>query len=588
MHRHLQEMAQRARAVTGHHAMSAAAELVEASFRPDRDPGGLGPSRLEAPMAPGAGSHGGPVPIARQVPDTANDRTAPVPSEGLRRTGLARYQRKMTEPHFLFPAVTVIVLGVIWATTLTLVRIDHAASRAAAIVATREIAETYEAQVARSVREIDQTLKFIKHACRADHGFRVLGRLKAEGLLPPELVFAVSIADAQGNIVDSIKPVMIRNVADRDYFRIARTSGDLVVGRPRRSSPSDEWHLRFVRRLDAPDGRFAGVVMVAVDSAYFVSGYEAVRMGDAGILGMLGADGVFRARRIGDTVSAGDHVDYAKLVPRGDGADPTVELEASPWDGIRRFTASRELFNQSLAVVVGLSEDEQLAPARARCRSYLWIAAVVSALIAAAMGAMGYLSWRLALDRRRAASKRASDAERIEFLAYHDPLTRLPNRRYFASLLHRAIEHAKSREERICMLFIDLDGFKEINDTLGHEAGDQLLQGVAARTRACLRDSDTVARLGGDEFVALLPQLREDAQMAHLAQKILRALSEPFDLCGTQSGVTASIGISRYPLDGIDADSLSKSADSAMYEAKHSGKNRYCFHGVGDRVRQPA
>ena len=119
----------------------------------------------------------------------------------------------------------------------------------------------------------------------------------------------------------------------------------------------------------------------------------------------------------------------------------------------------------------------------------------------------------------RVVEAQLAHAERVEYLAYHDELTTLPNRSLFSKLLGQSINLAHRYNRQLAVLFIDLDGFKYVNDTLGHEAGDQLLQEVAARLKACLRDSDTVARLGGDEFVALLPELDEEEYVAAVAQK---------------------------------------------------------------------
>ena len=131
---------------------------------------------------------------------------------------------------------------------------------------------------------------------------------------------------------------------------------------------------------------------------------------------------------------------------------------------------------------------------------------------------------------------------------------------------------------QLAVLFLDLDHFKNINDTLGHEAGDQLLQEVAARLKTCLRESDTVARLGGDEFVVMLPELDVEKYTATVAQKILSAVARPFVLAGQEYRVTASIGISTYPQDGLDEQTLTKNADIAMYKAKEEGKNNFQFY----------
>jgi diguanylate cyclase (GGDEF)-like protein len=135
------------------------------------------------------------------------------------------------------------------------------------------------------------------------------------------------------------------------------------------------------------------------------------------------------------------------------------------------------------------------------------------------------------------------------------------------------------------VLFLDLDRFKYINDTLGHEAGDQLLQEVARRLKGCLRDSDTVARLGGDEFVVLLPQLPDETHVTAVAHKILSAIARPFVLLGQEFRVTTSIGISTYPADGLDEQALMKNADIAMYKAKEEGKNQFQFYSESLNVQ---
>jgi diguanylate cyclase (GGDEF)-like protein len=173
---------------------------------------------------------------------------------------------------------------------------------------------------------------------------------------------------------------------------------------------------------------------------------------------------------------------------------------------------------------------------------------------------------------------RIRSEERIKHLAYHDALTTLPNRSLFSKLLNQAIHQAHRYRRPLAVMFLDLDRFKQINDTLGHSAGDQLLQEVASRLKACLRDSDTVARLGGDEFVVLLPELDEEKYVAMVAQKILVAIAKPFVLAGHEFRVTASIGISIYPQNGKDEQTLKKNADIAMYQAKQDGKNTFQFY----------
>jgi len=171
-----------------------------------------------------------------------------------------------------------------------------------------------------------------------------------------------------------------------------------------------------------------------------------------------------------------------------------------------------------------------------------------------------------------------ADAQRLEYQAYHDALTGLPNRSRFSTLLGDSIRKAHAEERQLAVAFLDLDGFKQINDTMGHEAGDQLLREVARRLEACVRDSDTVARLGGDEFVVLLRNLDDGQYAATVARKILIAVARPFTLLGHEFRITASVGISTYPHDGLDEQTLTKNADIAMYQAKGAGKNTFEFY----------
>ena len=172
-------------------------------------------------------------------------------------------------------------------------------------------------------------------------------------------------------------------------------------------------------------------------------------------------------------------------------------------------------------------------------------------------------------------TERTYAEEQIKHLAYHDALTGLPNRLLFKDRLTVALSHAQRDHSRLAVVFLDLDRFKVINDSLGHNIGDQLLQAVAARVQQCVRDSDTVARLGGDEFTLLLPNLVRSDDAAPIAAKILEAVRHPFHIEGREFFITTSIGISLYPEDGTDAESLIKNADTAMYQAKEQGRDNY-------------
>jgi diguanylate cyclase (GGDEF)-like protein/PAS domain S-box-containing protein len=174
-------------------------------------------------------------------------------------------------------------------------------------------------------------------------------------------------------------------------------------------------------------------------------------------------------------------------------------------------------------------------------------------------------------------TRRKEDEERILYQANYDPLTGLPNRSLFLDRLNRALSTAARARTKVGLMFIDLDGFKLVNDTLGHDIGDLLLKETSGRLGHCVRVSDTVARLGGDEFTVLMPNLDDPSHAPVVAQRILESLSQPFHLNGHESFVSASIGITVYPEDATDATELLKNADSAMYRAKELGKGNYQF-----------
>lgn len=172
----------------------------------------------------------------------------------------------------------------------------------------------------------------------------------------------------------------------------------------------------------------------------------------------------------------------------------------------------------------------------------------------------------------------AKDAERLlQRLAHFDPLTELPNRTLFLDRLEQAIEHGRRAGRMTALMLLDLDRFKLVNDTLGHRAGDLLLVEAARRLRACVRNEDTVARLGGDEFTVLLHEVKGFGDAARIADKILESLALPFELDGQQATVSASIGITIWPVDGSDRDTLIRNADASMYRAKRRGRGAFRF-----------
>lgn len=170
--------------------------------------------------------------------------------------------------------------------------------------------------------------------------------------------------------------------------------------------------------------------------------------------------------------------------------------------------------------------------------------------------------------------------QRLEYLAHHDLLTGLSNRLHFQANLAQALTHAARYGRCVAVLYVDLDRFKQINDTLGHAAGDKVIKAVGERLRSCVRAEDAIARLGGDEFVVALEQ-HEREEAAALAEKIIQAVRQPMDIDGHAVTLSSSVGISIYPDDGHDGTALIETADIAMYHAKQQGKNMFQYFVPG-------
>jgi diguanylate cyclase (GGDEF)-like protein/PAS domain S-box-containing protein len=786
------------------------------------------------------------------------------------RAGLARFAERVLEPHILFPSLALMLLSVVWGATFQLIRIEEVRAVRAAIDSSAELIETYEAQMVRNLAAINQTLRTTKYAYEFKRSADILTELNDKSLLPPALVFTVAITDRSGEVVASTRADAWESVGRQQFFQVhrERDSDMPFVSPPVQGVDKEEWCIKFTRRLNAADGSFDGIVMVSVDPAYFTSGYERSRLGDQGLLGLLAADGTFLAKRTGEKISWGDAAEITVSTAVGDSQARSAII--NPWDNVRRYTHTSRIHGFPLSVVVGLSEEEQLAPFEERRRGYLWKAAAVSALVLAVVAAMGFLSWQLTTNRRRtrkaqetyyAASDASLDAffvlrsvrnadgeiedfilddtnrrgaamfghekerligtslcrafpdtrhngtfeeyvsvaesksmhekewenqyrrlrvgwlhrqivaveggvvvimrditerkhaealrsgqarvlemiatgtplpevlqsllhlvasqlpgmigsillldkdgehlvhgaavnlpqtytraidgvaigpqaggcgtavfrretvivndiqrdplwanyrelanehglracwstpilshqdcvlgtfamyyrdaheptaveqqlvgmatriagiaierkqseDRINYMAHHDPLTGLPNRSLLDDRVEQAMLYAQRYDRQLTIMFIDLDNFKLINDSLGHNAGDELLKTVAQRMVDCTRGTDTVLRLGGDEFViVLLDQAGSASAVSSPLHKLHEAIAQPMMLAGKEVQITCSVGLATYPEDGTDSDTLLMHADAAMYRAKELGRNNYQFY-TADMNRQ--
>jgi len=606
---------------------------------------------------------------------------------------LSRLLGHALETYIALPLFALLPLVAIWIATFHFIAAEREAAVTEAREATRELVDTYEAQMVHSLTAIDQTLKVLKYAAEQHGPAAAIDELRREGLLPPALVFVVGIADRDGHIVASNPAMRPLDVAHETFFTAHRDSESAApfvsqaVGDAARLEP----HLHFSRRIDDAAGRFAGVAIVAVAPAYFTSAYERSREGDLGLVGLIGNDGVARALRVGDKVSWGQQVTLDSMA--SDALDPHPTAP----DGVARYVSVRRLHGFPLAAVIGLAESEEMTEYEERRGSYLVAAAVASALLIAVVGLISAWSWQLSKARRRerraqetyaAASEASLDAffvlrsvldadgkvvdflveetnsraeqvtgvpkeqlrgrlmgellpfyrmngmfeelvsvvvdgkavetewqaatspavgrwlqrqivpveggavamvrditerkqaeERIRHLAHHDELTGLPNRSLIRDRLDQAVLNAQRNGKHLALAFVDLDGFKLVNDGLGHSAGDELLKVVGRRMQACLRRNDTLGRLGGDEFVILLPDVSDDAlALTPVLEKIRQAVTEPVPIGDQAVQVSCSMGVVIYPRDGDDPKTLMMNADAAMYRAKDLGSNNFQFY----------
>ncbi len=236
-----------------------------------------------------------------------------------------------------------------------------------------------------------------------------------------------------------------------------------------------------------------------------------------------------------------------------------TDLADPKWDEHRRALEAREPFADFVFAIEGTSGG-------------CWVSISGKPLFDELGQFLGYRGTGKDITERR------NTEERIRYLAQHDELTGLANRATLQTSLARAIEQARRHSRRVAVLFIDLDRFKIINDTLGHDAGDAVLKTVSARLRDSLRGSDVIARQGGDEFVVVVEEFSNETDLAGVARKILETFEQPLNLGGQEFLLTASIGIGTYPDDGRDVQGLLKAADMAMYRAKEAGKNNFQFY----------
>jgi len=490
---------------------------------------------------------------------------------------LIRGLHTLGEPHWLFPLLGAVILSVMWAATWILMERERSDAEENARTITMESASTYEAQIIRALREIEHTLGLVAYMNERMPSKAALQSLRARNLLPPGLFFGVTVTDGAGRAVASTRPVDKVEDVDMEALADLAAREEVFVGLPRYEKDQDQWWLDFSRAV-YEEGRLIGAVTVSADAEYFVSGYETSRLGKRGVLGLVGEDDIFRVRRSGEEVTFGSKAAEG-LVKEEMSYEEMQEVRLiTHRDGEARYTSTRSIFGFPLSLALGLSKEEQHAAAETRIQLYLWRSVGGSLLVVCVLGLLGALSAKLNRSRAQTVREQIAHAKKVEHLAFHDGLTGLPNRSLLSKLLTQGIREARRDRSKLAVMFLDLDRFKLINDTLGHDAGDDLLKEAATRMKSVLRESDVVARMGGDEFIILLRNTGEESELRRVALKLLKEVRKSYRLAGEEMRISVSIGASVYPRDGEDEQTLMKHADTAMYFAKEQGRNNYKFY----------
>jgi len=484
----------------------------------------------------------------------------------------------------------VMIVGILIVAMWGSVGFSLATSRQAALDVSslqgRNLTIAFREAVALVLRGVDGETNLIAERMRRERGsFDLYAWGQKIEQVIPGLARAV-IVSPEGKLIAAtaeLHPGLI-DLSDRDYFRAqldGRFDGS-YIGQPIIGRILGIPVLPISRRVEAEDGTFLGVVTVLISPSALTTLPKSIDLGPHGVMTLTGLDDVVRARFSADSPDGTKDIGSSIAgAPR-----PAVIAEgAQGWfvrtsviDGITRMFSYGRVGAYPLVVNVGLELDNELAGWRSLARM----------IVAMRVGATFLLICLAAYWIRRvfgdAATARATTLE-ITHAAEHDFLTGLPNRLLLNDRISQAVAVAQRHQTEVAVLFLDLDGFKHINDSLGHPIGDKLLQSVTKRLVACVRGADTVSRQGGDEFVALLSEVHRPEDAAVLARKMLQAVAQPHPIDGHDLHITASIGVSVYPDDGLDAETLIKNADTAMYQAKANGRHGYQFFTPAMNVR---
>jgi diguanylate cyclase (GGDEF)-like protein len=472
----------------------------------------------------------------------------------------------------------VIIILMLWGGVFLKYEHDARSDLGAATSTGQSFAMVFEENVQRSIVELDTLLFEMRHDIEAQTPPIDYDRVLHEIVFPRDIVVQVAIIDANGILRASSAgpqptPPIDLNYRPHYLAQVHAREDRLFIGQPLVGRVSHKWSVQLSRRFLDAQGKFGGVVVASLDPEHFTHLYDKVDLASSGAIALIGDDGVVRsAGGRSNNLKMGENIRGSALFAQIHQGSNTSFEQRDPTTGKVQLVTLRKVDGQPLWVSVSLDRGEVLAGDVADFRTGCIGAALLSVVILGAMERM-FRAEMTAEDKSRQMARLASE----------DSLTGLLNRRGFQSALvdaHNRLRGKTRTGDQIdyAVLFIDLDRFKVINDTLGHRVGDLLLQEAAQRLSSALPADDALARLGGDEFAILACNIRTRADLANLANRVIRAIREPFDLDGYRAQATISVGIALSPADGENADELLVAADLALYAAKDHGRDNYRFY----------
>jgi len=384
-------------------------------------------------------------------------------------------------------------------------------------------------------------------------------------------IVSISVTDAEGTVVaNSLGAQQGSTLGDRQHFLSLKNhpGASVAISEAIKGRSSNTWGVMLGRAIRMPGGGFGGMVGANLGLAdTFANFYATLSIGEHGLVSLLDTEDHLLVRyplaeeQLGKQAPAPG---IAKHIQAGE--TEGVEVATSALDNVERFFGFRKLDGFPVFAVVGYSVEDAFSAWRIERNTV-----AVAVLLAIVAGS--YVTFVLRRMERAEAALRIA----LENQATHDLLTGLPNRRFAYAWIPYALSSAKRENKKLAVLFVDLDDFKEINDELGHEAGDLVLKTVAERFTNTIRGSDVLVRHGGDEFLVLVQAAESSEELATLSTRLIASLETKLHTKARDAQVSASIGIALYPDNAEDARGLIDAADAAMYQVKHRGGRHHKF-----------